>query len=384
MEQTKSRLTRSQSTKSFIGRASSLARMINLRNTLRSINLRGPRRGISIHDADSFRQLIRRERYRADRAGHRFALIAIRFLHSSEQSARDEADVIHWLQQELRITDDVGELDHGRIGVLLPDTDREGAEVVADRIRLECMTVELPNEIEISVYPELGQHTAPPLDPQRQPETVNQSMSLMQSLFVERTPLWKRSLDVLGASIAILATSPLLLGIAVAIKVTSPGPVFFAQARSGLGGRPYRIWKFRTMCQDAAEKHHMLLALNEQDGPAFKMRDDPRVTTLGRFLRKTSLDELPQLWNVLAGEMSLVGPRPLPCQETEACEPWQQYRLDVTPGITCIWQVHGRSRVSFGDWMRMDLQYIRSRSPLRDARLLCKTLPAVLSGRGAV
>src|SRR5262249_30144394 len=140
---------------------------------------------------------------------------------------------------------------------------------------------------------------------------------------------------------------------------------------------------FRTMFANAEARKHELLALNEQDGPAFKMKNDPRVTGIGWFLRSTSIDELPQLWNILRGDMSLVGPRPLPCAETANCADWQRQRLDATPGRTCIWQVHGRSRVSFAEWVRMDVRYIRSRSLWRDLVLLLLTVPAVLLRRGA-
>ena len=143
------------------------------------------------------------------------------------------------------------------------------------------------------------------------------------------------------------------------------------------------MYKFRSMVVDAESLQKALLAQSEQDGPAFKMRNDPRITGIGHFIRKTSIDELPQLWNVLRGDMSLVGPRPLPCHESDACTPWQRRRLDVTPGLTCIWQVYGRSRVTFAEWMRMDLIYGRSRGLLHDLKLLIKTIPAVLFRRGA-
>lgn len=358
--------------------------MIKLRTTIRAIRLRASRREIPMHNAETLRYLVKRERFRSDRSGHEFSLIAVRFLEPTKRSARDEESMIHWLQRELRITDDVGLLDDGRIGVLLPDTDREGAEVVADRIRLECTTFELPNEIEISVYPDHDESPTSTSNSEQKQDLANGSISLMQSMFIEPIPVWKRALDIVGSGTAIIVTLPLQLLIAAAIKVTSPGPVLFSQTRSGLGGQPFQIFKFRTMCQDAEELQHTLLELNQQDGPAFKLKSDPRLTRLGSILRKTSLDELPQLWNVLRGEMSLVGPRPLPCHEAAACSSWQQYRLDVTPGVTCLWQVYGRSRVSFDRWIRMDIEYIRSRSLLQDTHLLCMTLPAVLSGRGAV
>src|SRR5205085_1942689 len=153
--------------------------------------------------------------------------------------------------------------------------------------------------------------------------------------------------------------------------------------RSGWGGRPFLILKFRTMVADAEARKSSLMALNEQDGPAIKIKRDPRVTKVGRFPRKTSLDELPQLWNVLVGNMSLVGPRPLPMDESAGCDQWQRGRLDVTPGLTCIWQVEGRSRVTFDQWMRMDVNYIRRRNFFHDVKILSQTIPAVLLRKGA-
>ena len=151
----------------------------------------------------------------------------------------------------------------------------------------------------------------------------------------------------------------------------------------GLGGARFTMFKLRTMSINADAQKASLMQHNEVDGPAFKMTNDPRVTPFGRFLRQTSIDELPQLWNVFRGDMSLVGPRPLPCAESEACSSWQQQRLDVTPGLTCIWQVSGRSLVSFVDWVRMDVRYIRDRSLRRDVSLLAKTIPAVMRRKGA-
>ena len=194
---------------------------------------------------------------------------------------------------------------------------------------------------------------------------------------------WKRLADLVGATFGLVVLLPMLPFIAAAIKLSSRGPIFFKQQRAGWGGRPFSMWKFRTMVADAEARKAGLMAMNEQDGPAFKIKSDPRVTRMGRFLRKTSIDELPQLWNVLLGDMSLVGPRPLPCREADGCEPWQRRRHDVTPGLTCIWQVRGRSAVSFADWVRMDVEYIESQSLGADLKLILQTVPAMVLRKGA-
>ncbi len=205
----------------------------------------------------------------------------------------------------------------------------------------------------------------------------------MEMLFARPMPAWKRAIDVIGSATALILAAPVMAVVAVAIKLTSTGPVLFTQPRDSIGGRRFTMYKFRTMSVDAEQQKAALRALSEQDGPAFKMTNDPRVTQLGKFLRKTSLDELPQLFNVLVGDMSLVGPRPLPCDESGRCEPWQRRRLDVTPGLTCIWQVRGRSAVTFCEWARMDIEYIRSRSLVNDVKLIAETVPAVALRRGA-
>jgi lipopolysaccharide/colanic/teichoic acid biosynthesis glycosyltransferase len=170
--------------------------------------------------------------------------------------------------------------------------------------------------------------------------------------------------------------------IAVVIKLTSRGPAFYSQEREGLGGRRFRIFKFRTMRLDADRMLAQLRQYSEQDGPAFKMSRDPRTTWIGRWLRKTSMDELPQLWNVLRGDMSLVGPRPLPIEESLKCSPWQRQRLAVLPGLTCTWQIVGRNTVPFDEWMRMDLQYVRRQSFLFDIELLLRTPTSLVLQRG--
>ena len=196
-------------------------------------------------------------------------------------------------------------------------------------------------------------------------------------------PRWKRAVDVAGAGLGLIALSPLLLGVAAAVKLTSPGPVLFRQTRDGLGGRRFEINKFRTMVADAEALKADLRADSEQDGPAFKMAADPRVTPIGRWLRKTCVDELPQLWNVLAGDMSLVGPRPLDSKEMAHTSWWERRRLLVTPGLTCIWQVDGKSKVSFSEWMRMDIRYMRDRTFAGDLGLIFRTAWNVALHRGS-
>lgn len=193
----------------------------------------------------------------------------------------------------------------------------------------------------------------------------------------------KRLLDVIGAATALLVSLPLMTLVAALIRLDSDGPVFFAQARVGQHGRLFRLLKFRSMHMNAEQRLHGLLQQNEMDGPVFKIRNDPRITRVGRWIRRLSIDELPQFFNVLRGEMSLVGPRPPLPTEVLQYEPWQRRRLSVKPGITCYWQVAGRNNISFREWMTLDLQYIDRASLWLDIELLLKTFPAVLSGRGA-
>jgi lipopolysaccharide/colanic/teichoic acid biosynthesis glycosyltransferase len=194
----------------------------------------------------------------------------------------------------------------------------------------------------------------------------------------------KRALDLAVAALASLIVLPLVPLVALAIKLDSPkAPVLYKSIRLGKDGRPFIFYKFRSMVAGADESVTHLRHLNEVKAPVFKCVDDPRVTRVGRFLRRASIDEIPQLWNVLKGDMTLVGPRPPIPEEVDGYEPWQRQRLDVTPGITCLWQVSGRSKLGFDEWMRLDMQYIRNRSLLLDLRILLRTLPAVLSGEGA-
>jgi exopolysaccharide biosynthesis polyprenyl glycosylphosphotransferase len=193
----------------------------------------------------------------------------------------------------------------------------------------------------------------------------------------------KSTLDRLVSLVGVAFLSPVLLALSLLVKFTSPGPVFFKQQRCGLNGKRFTMLKFRTMVENADQMKDALSDQNEMDGPAFKMTDDPRLTGVGKMLRKFSLDELPQLINVLSGQMSLVGPRPPLPQEVSQYDLWQRRRLAMKPGLTCLWQVNGRNNVNFERWMRMDLEYIDNWSLWLDAKILLKTIPAVVSGTGA-
>lgn len=193
----------------------------------------------------------------------------------------------------------------------------------------------------------------------------------------------KRGIDIAVSGIILAMAAPILAVAAIAIKRTSPGPVMFRQIRCGLYGRPFEMLKLRTMVADAEARRAELLELNEMDGPVFKMKHDPRITPVGRILRRFSLDELPQLWNVLRGDMSLVGPRPPIPSEVDCYATTDRRRLSMRPGITCLWQVSGRNQIGFDQWVKLDLDYIDSWSVGLDMRVLLKTIPAVFKGTGA-
>jgi exopolysaccharide biosynthesis polyprenyl glycosylphosphotransferase len=216
-------------------------------------------------------------------------------------------------------------------------------------------------------------------------ETMGPALYLSYQIHEPDRPalLAKAILDRVLAAVALVLTMPLLLAVALAVKVTSRGPVLFIQRRGGLNGRPFPMLKFRTMRADAEMEREALLGANEMDGPVFKIRDDPRVTALGRLLRRTSIDELPQVVNVLLGHMSLVGPRPLPVIETANVIGPHRRRLSVRPGITCLWQISGRNELGFQEWMNLDLQYVDNWSLGLDFAILLRTVPALLSRRGA-
>ena len=338
------------------------------------------------------------ERMRVDRNQSVLSLLLVR-LHKPR--SQDIAFFARVLEGRLRITDTPGLLNDGRIAILLPDTSQEGAwKVAADISEVYPVGPDRP-ECEVLVYPgsdrtDKGQtreldstnddsEDFPPEEQQEEVATSTPASRAVQTnnfFFMKPHPSWKRSLDILGGCVGLLASLPILLVAAVAVKATSRGPAFFRQEREGYGGKRFTIWKLRTMQIDAEARKHSLRPFNQQDGPAFKMMKDPRTTAVGRFLRWSSMDELPQFWNVIVGDMSLVGPRPLPIEESAACEDWQRRRLHVKPGMTCTWQVCERGNVSFDEWARMDLRYADNYDLAEDLRLLFFTLPSVLLQKG--
>jgi lipopolysaccharide/colanic/teichoic acid biosynthesis glycosyltransferase len=213
--------------------------------------------------------------------------------------------------------------------------------------------------------------------------SVPKDMYKFNKIRTEKTPLWKLCMDYIGAALCLIVFSPVMLAVALAIKIADGGPVMFKQVRIGKGGRPFTMYKFSSMVPDAEEKKQSLMELNERDYPAFKMKNDPRITPVGKFIRKWSLDELPQFINVLKGEMSLVGPRPNVIEEVAQYEDWYYDRLKIRPGITGLWQATSRDRNSFEEWMSLDITYVKTYSPLLDVKILLLTIPTVLSAKGS-
>ncbi|MEM8944894.1 MAG: sugar transferase [Planctomycetota bacterium] len=338
------------------------------------------------------------ERMRVDRNGSVLSLLLIRL---SNRRGEDLAFFARLLEGRIRVTDTPGLLRDGRVAVLLPDTNSAGAWKVAADIseifppgpgRPECEVLEYPNNARTNKRDEENANSDDEFDSSGDKANESQSSltevrpddarSTNEFFFAKHMPIWKRTLDVLGGSVGLLASAPLLAVAAITVKCTSNGPAFFQQRREGHGGRQFTMWKLRTMRVDAEKLKQDLRKFSQQDGPAFKMKRDPRTTAVGRFLRWSSMDELPQFWNVVKGDMSLVGPRPLPVEESAACQGWQRRRLQVVPGMTCTWQVCERGNVSFDEWVRMDLRYVKNYSLIEDLRLLFLTLPSLLLQRG--
>jgi lipopolysaccharide/colanic/teichoic acid biosynthesis glycosyltransferase len=321
------------------------------------------------------------EKARCDRTGTMLALVVFD-LTQPEWTLRGTHALAAACSARLRRSDEVGWLAAGKLAVLLPNCCPAGAGAVCNDIARRVATAGNPPPRQILHYPATPGPGPRLVRPARDEHRDGNRGEAFDPTHVPPIPRWKRSLDIVGASLLLLTCLPLLLGIALAVKATSRGPVIFRQLRAGRLGVPFVFYKFRTMVDGADAMKASLRAHNELRG-LFKMRRDPRVTRLGALLRRTSLDELPQLWNVLRGDMSLVGPRPATLDEVREYEPWQRQRLAVPQGLTGAWQVEGRGRVGFPECVRMDLRYVRTASLGTDLRILWGTVGAVLTARGA-
>ena len=326
-----------------------------------------------------FHLALKIERVRSDRSGIGFCVLNV----AVERIRSCTPKVVAILERRLRNSDMAGWFDSHSVGIILPFTSEVGAWKLSDELRQLLHEQNLDATFAVHVY---GPFEPPGHEGDAEQRADGNSLSPrtsqpLKSLFVEKLPVSKRLTDLVFASCGLVLTSPILLLTAIAIKITSPGPILYRQLRDGLGGQRFWIYKLRTMVVNADTLKVELRAINEQDGPAFKIRNDPRVTPLGRVLRRTCIDELPQLWNVLKGEMTLVGPRPMCSKESQECTQWQQKRLDVTPGLTCLWQIQ-KTRVAFIDWMRLDLRYVKTRSFWSDLLLIVRTIPSIIRRDG--
>lgn len=334
-----------------------------------------------------FQRTLSKERSRVDRDGQCFGLLILR-LQSLSNAKRQSVKLARLLHVRLRDTDEVGHLGYGRLGVMLPATSAMAAELVLGDVLQLVRRNGLEIEGESFVYPDMNDDQGTFDDRESKAHQDSESIgkknnagSPALAMMVPEYPSWKRALDIAGSSFGLLVASPLLVVFAIVIRLTSRGPVLFRQQRTGLLGRSFTIYKLRTMVINAEELQGALRERNERDGPAFKIKSDPRITKVGQLLRSTGLDELPQLFNVLKGDMSLVGPRPLPVEEAGQCMPWQKRRQEVKPGVTCFWQIAKSRKISFVDWMRLDLAYARQSSLGLDLKLIVKTFASVFLGR---
>jgi len=344
---------------------------------------------------DLFRGIVVRERKRADRSNQPFVVVMLEMPDEGRTNWRHALEALAVIK---RGTDVLGWLERDRVlGLILPRTDVSNRE--ACRALEECVRAELAKRIDAPTLARVSigvhAHRTQPSPTESGAAPVDQLLGTLRprTIRLRAAAAAKRGLDIAGSVALLIVLSPLLLILAALVKLTSPGPVFFRQVRVGEGAKRFTMLKFRTMHVNADDRIHReyvssLIAARKAGGEAaegvFKITNDPRVTSIGRMLRKTSLDELPQFLNVLGGEMSLVGPRPPIPYEVEQYKPWHHRRvLDAKPGITGLWQVTGRSRTTFDEMVRLDLRYAKKCSVWTDIKILLATPRAVVSGKGA-
>ncbi|MFT5049187.1 MAG: lipopolysaccharide/colanic/teichoic acid biosynthesis glycosyltransferase [Chlamydiales bacterium] len=397
--------------------------------------LGGSQSGLPILNASDLEHAFQKERSRVDRNGRGCSLVAFQIERPTSAGRNHLGDL---LRKRSRLSDTLGQLHTHLLVALLPETSGEKGWCFADDIKdgadalgvkVHCEVYSYPRDwtnnntgsdtfenageatqpLEHDLEPVVSRRKSPAPSPttrrrQAAPEvpqvdveeettvlSVNdigtempaRPVGDLRPLIQHPLPFWKRALDIITSASLLIVLSPLLFIVGLAVKTTSNGPIIFRQKRVGEGGRPFYFYKFRSMYEDAEERKAELMEDNEADGPVFKIRNDPRFTAIGKLLRTSSIDELPQLWNVFKGDMTLVGPRPPTEDEVPNYELWQLHRLATRGGITCIWQVSGRSDIKFLEWARMDLRYLATKSFWTDLGLLWRTMSAVVSGKGA-
>jgi lipopolysaccharide/colanic/teichoic acid biosynthesis glycosyltransferase len=372
-----------------------------------------------IHEPHKFKEILARECARVERIGSHFTLLSFK-AHKSKEGLRFLVKLMRLLKKRIRQSDDLGWLASYRIGVLLYNTDAVNAIRFVSELKKNDLGIGSNINYKVYVYPfekpddpdhpeglqekknisrsqmphDQKDHTASmasglqtrlSTDDTNGQESANAigspGFSNIKTLFLQ-IPLWKRILDITGATISLAILSPVFVMVALYIKCVSAGPVFFKQVRIGYGGEVFRMWKFRTMHTDADQGLHQQLIgdlLKNNDQPMKKLTNDPRIIPLGNLLRRFCIDELPQFINVLKGEMSLVGPRPDPVYAIDDYSHWYSARFDATPGMTGLWQVSGKNRLSFQQMIRLDIAYARRWSLWLDIKILLRTVPAILS-----
>lgn len=355
-----------------------------------------------IHSSDAFRAILERERARAERTGQIFSLAIFR---ANNGNGADPAFLEHLgivLVKKVRMSDEIGWYDGNCIGTMLPGTSAEGAWQFVDTIKkrigdmgpsLDCSVYSYPfSWINSDVRREASKENQTPSADElsanvKRNSTLmlpgsGKSVEPLEILFARPIPFWKQLLDVFGGVLLLTLLSPVFLLVTLVIKIVSPGPVFYRQERIGYMGKTFTFWKFRTMHVNNDETGHKqyLSQLIQGDAPMKKLDDgrDNRIIPFGKFLRSSCLDELPQLINVLVGDMSLVGPRPCLPYEAEKYLQWHARRFDIVPGMTGLWQVSGKNRLTFKEMIRLDIRYSREMSPWLDAKILLLTGPAIL------
>jgi lipopolysaccharide/colanic/teichoic acid biosynthesis glycosyltransferase len=336
-------------------------------------------RSQDILSAQQFQATLKYERARADRGNSHFALILMEPSTSSEDG-NEAKRLIKALRQRIRATDRLGLIDRKTIGILMPGTDKKGAVVFATTFEKHYFAEQPPVPYSVYCYPEHWLHKGN--GPSRDGKSSGDVRRKIEDSISRRLPLWKRALDIAGSLFGLILSSPLFLVLFAYIKVVSPGPVIFKQKRVGYRATPFTFLKFRTMHLNNDMSFHKahLQRLISSDEPMEKLdsNNDPRIIPGGRVIRKACLDEFPQLVNVLRGEMSLVGPRPCLLYEADEFLRWHGHRFDVLPGLTGLWQVSGKNKLTFKEMIRLDIDYCQKMSPWLDIKILLLTLPTVV------